>query len=151
MSEESLISLRRHPVPQVQPFVRTSPVCASIKDFTDEDFPGIRAQIETNLSALSTSHAALPVPPEQGSGHFVQLRSSADEPAARRGRIRHHAAKLSTVRRAGGHCGSWSPCSAAKGVLPSEAPDRASEAILGLRRRADNSGHSAYRPPAETH
>src|SRR5207302_10618053 len=30
-------------------------------------------------------------------------------------------------------------------------PDRALEAILGPRRRADNSGLSAHGPPAETH
>jgi hypothetical protein len=35
--------------------------------------------------------------------------------------------------------------------LHCEPPDRASEAILGPRRRADNSGLSAHRPPAETH
>ena len=39
----------------------------------------------------------------------------------------------------------------ARGVLPSCVPHRASEAILGSRRRADNSGLSAQGPPAETH
>src|SRR5882672_9827983 len=44
--------------------------------------------------------------------------------------------------------GSDSP---AKAITPSGVPDRPSGAILGPRRRADNSGLSARRPPAETH
>src|SRR2546421_676235 len=38
-----------------------------------------------------------------------------------------------------------------RGVYPSGTPDRASTPILGPRRRADNSGLSAYGLPAETH
>src|SRR6266576_4097625 len=36
-------------------------------------------------------------------------------------------------------------------VYASGAPDRASTAILGPQNSAHNSGHSAYRRPAETH
>src|SRR5260370_2966050 len=46
---------------------------------------------------------------------------------------------------------AWEPVGCGGRVLPPCAPDRASEAILGPRQRADNSGLSARAPPAETH